>query len=226
MTLPTSEISERFLNADVLRRTLEVIGYEVHQVMNITDVGHMTEDTLIDGGGEDKMEVAAKRLKEAKKSGSLPDDVDIDPDDPQAIAHFYADAFIKDAKTLGLLIVVDAKINPELMPRPTQYIKQMISMVETLVAKGHAYVADDGVVYFDVSTFERYGELSGNTLEALRSGEGGRVDMETQSLKKSPADFMLWKPDDRHIMRWASPWGEGYPGWHLECSVMAGGDPW
>jgi len=97
----------------------------------------------------------------------------------------------------------------------------MIAMVETLIQKGHAYVASDGVVYFDVQSFAEYGRLSGNTPDAIRSGEGGRVDEATQALKRHPADFMLWKPDPSHVMKWPSPWGEGYPGWHLECSVMA-----
>ncbi len=210
-----------FLNADILRRTLEAIGYDVQQVMNITDVGHMTDDTLADGGGEDKMEVAANRLTEAKKSGALPDDVDIDPTDPLAVAEYYANAFIEDAKILGMQIVEDADENPSLMPRPTQFISQMIEMVQSLIEKNHAYVASDGVVYFDVQSFPNYGQLSGNTMEKLRSGEGGRVNMETQAVKRNPADFMLWKPDPNHLMRWGSPWGEGYPGWHLECSSMA-----
>jgi len=210
-----------FLNADVLRRTLEAIGYEVRQVMNITDVGHMTEDNLADGGGEDKMEVATARLLEAKKSGTLPSDVDIDPSDPLAVAEFYANAFMEDARALGIRVVDDVETDNEVMPRPTQYIPQMISMVESLIESGHAYVASDGVVYFDVASFPKYGELSGNTLDALRSGEGGRVDMETQAVKRNPADFMMWKPDETHVMRWPSPWGDGYPGWHLECSSMA-----
>lgn len=210
-----------FLNADVLRRTLQAIGYEVKQVMNITDVGHMTEDSLADGGGEDKMEVASARLLEAKKSGNLPCEVDIDASNPKAVAEFYACAFMDDAKLLGLEIVDDAAEDVRVMPRPTQYILEMIAMVEGLIEKEHAYVASDGVVYFDVQSFPNYGKLSGNTVEALRSGEGGRVDMKTQAVKKNPADFMLWKPDKTHAMRWPSPWGEGYPGWHLECSVMA-----
>ena len=170
-----------FLNADVLRRTLELLGFEVVHVMNITDVGHMTDDGMADGGGEDKMQLAARRLAEAKAAGTL----------------------------------------PERIPRPTAYIDHMIKMVESLIDREHAYVASDGVVYFDVSSWADYGELSGNRVADLRSGEGGRVDMATQSVKRNPADFMLWKPDDSHLMRWPSPWGEGYPGWHLECSVMA-----
>ncbi|MBC8522477.1 cysteine--tRNA ligase [PVC group bacterium] len=210
-----------FLNADVLRRTLELLGYKVMQVMNITDVGHMTDDVVADGGGEDKMELAASRLAQAKKSGNLPEGVVIDPSDPRAVAEYYADAFMQDSEALGMRIVNDAKENPSLMPRPTRFIKEMIKMVESLIEKDHAYVASDGVVYFSVQSFDDYGELSGNTVETLRSGEGGRVDMETQAVKKNPADFMLWKPDSTHLMRWPSPWGEGYPGWHLECSVMA-----
>ena len=210
-----------FLNADILRRTLEATGYSVKQVMNITDVGHMTDDSIADGGGEDKMQVASSRLAEAKKSGTLPDGVDIDPSDPLAVAEYYASAFMEDAGALGLLIVDDAKENERVMPRPTQYVSQMIELVQSLIEKGNAYVASDGVVYFDVKSFPQYGELSGNTLEDLRSGEGGRVDMETQAIKRNPADFMLWKPDTAHLMQWSSPWGDGYPGWHLECSVMA-----
>ncbi len=210
-----------FLNADVLRRTLELLGYQVDHVMNITDVGHMTEDGVADGGGEDKMQVAAKRLAEAKKAGTLPDDVDIDPTDPRAIANYYADAFMDDARLLGIKVVLDAEAHPHRLPRPTKYIDHMIAMVQSLINRGHAYQASDGVVYFDVSSWPDYGELSGNTIAALRSGQGGRVDMKTQTVKKNPADFMLWKPDASHLMRWPSPWGEGYPGWHLECSVMA-----
>ncbi|MDP6601546.1 MAG: cysteine--tRNA ligase [Phycisphaerales bacterium] len=207
-----------FLNADVLRRTLEALGFEVQQVMNITDVGHMTEDTVADGGGEDKMQVAADRLSAAKKAGTLPKDTDIDPEDPFEVAAFYADAFLEDAALLGMKVVQDGESR---MPRPTGFIEPMIAMVQSLIDRGHAYVAADGVVYFDVQSFPDYGLLSGNTLEAIRSGEGGRVDMGTQAIKRHPADFMLWKPDATHIMRWPSPWGEGYPGWHLECSTMA-----
>jgi len=210
-----------FLNADVLRRTLELLGFEVVHVMNITDVGHMTDDGMADGGGEDKMQLAARRLAEAKAAGTLPNGIDIDPSDPMAIANFYAAAFLEDARILGLKVVGEQDKHPERMPRPTAYVDHMIKMVESLIDRGHAYVASDGVVYFDVSSWPDYGELSGNRVADLRSGEGGRVDMATQSVKRNPADFMLWKPDDSHLMRWPSPWGDGYPGWHLECSVMA-----
>ncbi|MBX3372848.1 MAG: cysteine--tRNA ligase [Phycisphaeraceae bacterium] len=210
-----------FLNADVLRRTLELLGFEVRQVMNMTDVGHMTEDDRADGGGEDKMAVAQMRLSEAKKSGRLPEGTDLDPNDPTAVAQFYIDAFLEDARRLGLRVVADADRDPAVMPRPTRYIAEMIALIRTLIDRGHAYVGADGVVYFDVQSFPAYGRLSGNTPDRVRSGEGGRVDAATQNLKRHPADFMLWKPDPRHVMRWPSPWGEGYPGWHLECSAMA-----
>ncbi len=215
-----------FLAADLLRRTLELHGYTVRHVMNMTDVGHMTDDEQADGAGEDKMEEAARRLREQKKSGRLPEGATgIDPSDPYAIADFYANAFLDDARTLGLKVVLDADRDnanfDSYLPRPTRLVPQMIRMIEELIAKQHAYVARDGVVYFDVQSFPEYGRLSGNTLDNLRSGAGGRVSDSNQAVKKHPADFMLWKPDAKHVMKWPSPWGEGYPGWHLECSVMA-----
>jgi len=211
-----------FLNADLLRRTLELLGYEVRHVMNMTDVGHMTDDEVADGSGEDKMALAARRLREAKKSGKLPEDArDVDPADPYAVAEFYIHAFLEDARTLGLKVAREYEQDRSLMPRPTEYIQKMIDLIQTLIDAGHAYVASDGVVYYDVGSFPDYGRLSGNTPESIRAGEGGRVDDAHQAVKKHPADFMLWKPDPRHLMRWPSPWGEGYPGWHLECSVMA-----
>ena len=212
-----------FLNADVLRRTIELVGLPVRHVMNITDVGHMTDDGQADGGGEDKMAVAGRRLLEAKKAGTLPAGASIDPNDPLAIADFYAARFLEDARHLGLKVALEAASDPALMPRPTRWVPQMIEMVRRLVDRGHAYVARDGVVYFDVRSFPDYGRLSGNTLDALREGEGGRISAENQASKRHPADFMLWKPDAKHLMKWDSPWGAGYPGWHLECSAMAGG---
>ena len=210
-----------FLNADVLRRTLELLGHEVRHVMNITDVGHMTEDSVADGGGEDKMALAGRRLQDAKKSGALPEGVEVDPRDPYAIADFYAKAFMDDGNTLGIKVIQEGREDSSLLPRPTAWVSEMIELVEQLVEKDHAYVGGDGVVYFSVESFPAYGELSGNTVGELREGEGGRISTEHQSAKRHPADFMLWKPDPNHLMRWPSPWGEGYPGWHLECSAMA-----
>ena len=201
-----------FLFGDVLRRFLELAGYEVEHVMNITDVGHMT-----DGEEEDKMATAATRMKENKKSGRVEDGAVDDPNDPYQIAQYYMDAFLEDAEKLNYKIAFER----QQVPRATDHVNNMIKMITELVDRGHAYVADDGVVYYSVETFPQYGRLSNNTLENLQSGAGGRVSDENQSNKKHPADFMLWKPDDHHLMKWDSPWGTGYPGWHIECSAMA-----
>ncbi|MEL6109907.1 MAG: cysteine--tRNA ligase, partial [Planctomycetota bacterium] len=101
------------------------------------------------------------------------------------------------------------------------FIDDMQQMISKLIEREHAYVGSDGVVYFSVESFPKYGQLSGNTLEALRVGAGGRIDASQQSCKRHPADFMLWKSDPKHIMKWDSPWGDGYPGWHIECSTMS-----
>jgi cysteinyl-tRNA synthetase len=207
-----------FLFADLLRRFLGFTGHRVHQVMNLTDVGHMTEDTVADATGEDKMALAARRLKEAKKSGRVDANRVADPDDPYQVARYFIDAFIADARALRLLI---ADEYPVRMPRATEHIDAMQSLIGTLLDKGHAYIGGDGVVYYSVESFPEYGRLSGNTLDRLRAGAGGRVSAEHQAAKRHPADFFLWKPDATHLMRWPSPWGEGYPGWHIECSAMA-----
>lgn len=207
-----------FLFADVLRRFLELVGYDVHQVMNLTDVGHMTEDQLADGGGEDKMEVAAQRLAAAKKSGDAHASAIDDPNNPYQVAQFYIDAFIEDAKLLGMKV---ADEYPQNIPRATDHVPHMIAMVEDLVAKDHAYVAADGAVYFSVESFRGYGKLSGNSIHELKGGAGGRIVAENQAGKRHPADFLLWKPDSSHLMKWNSKFGQGYPGWHIECSAMA-----
>jgi len=217
-----------FLAADVLRRTLELLGHRVHHVMNITDVGHMTEDDVADGGGEDKMAAAGRRIDEAKKAGKVAEGAGIDAGNPYAIAEHYATRFVEDACALGLKVAIEAVELKELgrdpgtlMPRPTRCVQAMIAMIEELVARGHAYVGRDGAAYFSVESFPAYGRLSGNAVSALREGAGDRVVAENQSAKRHPADFLLWKPDARHLMRWDSPWGPGYPGWHIECSAMA-----
>jgi cysteinyl-tRNA synthetase len=228
-----------FLAADVLRRFVQSPLCEVttrdgstHKgprtvthVMNITDVGHMTDDAEGGENGEDRMAVAGRRLLEAKKSGQLPADTQINPGDPYAIAEFYANRFLDDARKLGLLVASEALKDPTLMPRPTKKVPQMIAMIQTLIERGHAYaVGPPGgqVVYYSVESFPAYGRLSGNTLDKLRSGAGGRIEEGNQKEKKHPADFLLWKADPSHIMKWDSPWGAGYPGWHIECSAMAG----
>ncbi len=159
-----------FLFSDVLRRVLELVGYRVHQVMNLTDVGHMTEDQLADGGGEDKMQVAAQRLAAAKKSGDAHATQIDDPRDPYQVAQFYIDAFLQDARLLGLKV---ADEYPRNMPRATDHVRQMAAMVQQLIEKGHAYAAADGAVYFSVESFPDYGKLSGNRIEQLQGGAGG-----------------------------------------------------
>jgi len=228
-----------FLAADLLRRWIESPLCEIQapdgdthrgprevvHVMNITDVGHMTDDAAADGSGEDKMALAGRRIAEAKKAGTLPQDADVDPQNPYAIAAFYAGRFIEDAARLGLKVAREAEREPWRMPRATAAVPRMIEWIAELIAKGHAYVAGESgarAVYFDVRSFPSYGRLSGNTLDDIRGGAGGRVSDANQSAKKHPADFLLWKEDASHIMKWDSPWGAGYPGWHIECSVMAG----
>ncbi|MBX3439257.1 MAG: cysteine--tRNA ligase [Planctomycetaceae bacterium] len=207
-----------FLFADLIRRFLELAGYDVQHVMNITDVGHMTDDAVADGAGEDKMQVAAQRIKEDKKSGKVPEGAIDNPDDPYQIARYYTNAFLDDARQLGLKVAFEY---PDNILHATEQIAPMQEMIARLIDRGHAYVGGDGVVYYSVESFPAYGRLSGNTLDHLHSGAGGRISEEHQAAKRHPADFMLWKPDSHHIMKWDSPWGPGYPGWHIECSVMA-----
>lgn len=207
-----------FLFSDVIRRTLEFFGHDVHHVMNITDVGHMTDDANADGAGEDKMEAAARRIKEDKKSGKVPEGAVKNPEDPYQIAQYYTDAFLEDARTLGLKVAFEYEDN---ILHATKNIDVMQEMISQLIENNHAYVGPDGVVYYSVESFQYYGQLSGNTLDQLQTGAGGRITEDAQSSKRHPADFMLWKPDETHIMKWDSPWGTGYPGWHIECSCMA-----
>lgn len=223
-----------FLIADLLRRWLEsplctiqdasgslhAGPRTVRHAMNITDVGHMTDDDRADGGGQDKMDAARSRLLEAKKAGTLPPGAEIDAADPYAIARFYTDRFLEDAKKLGLKVASEQ----DMMPRATAYVPAMIELIKRLIARDCAYVTGEPgarAVYFSVNAFDGYGRLSGNSLEALRAGAGGRVDDANQQTKRHPADFLLWKEDASHLMKWDSPWGAGYPGWHVECSAMA-----
>jgi cysteinyl-tRNA synthetase len=235
-----------FLAADVLRRWLESplcelapdgadpgssgtipgVPRRVVHVMNITDVGHMTDDAEGGEAGEDRMAVAGRRLAEAKKAGTLPAGVDVNPADPYQIARFYEGRFREDAVKLGLKVAIDAQKDPTLMPRATEHIGEMRTVIGRLLDRGHAYVTGgpgSRVVYFRVGSFPAYGRLSGNTLDRLREGHGGRVSAAHQAQKEHPADFLLWKEDASHIMKWDSPWGVGYPGWHIECTAMSVG---
>ena len=181
-----------FLFADILRRYLEWRDYKVKQVMNITDVGHMVADLDV---GKDKMEAAAEREKKT----------------PWQVADFYTKAFFGDIDAMGIKRAWK-------YPRATEYVKEMIKLVEQLIKKGHAYVVN-GSVYYDLSTFPKYGRLSGNTMEDLVAG--ARVEINPE--KRHPYDFALWIENPQHLMKWKAPWSikGGYPGWHLECSAMS-----
>jgi cysteinyl-tRNA synthetase len=233
-----------FLAADLLRRwiesplcTLQMPDGQhsgprsVTHVMNITDVGHMTDDDSADGSGQDKMEVAKQRILESKKSGKLPPDAVVDPTDPFAIARFYEARFKEDARALGIKLAIEADKDPSLMPRATDNIPGMKQVIAKLLDDDCAYTAGEPgarAVYFDVQRFNAYGKLSGNTLDKLKGGAGGRVDESNQQQKRHPADFLLWKEDESHTMKWDAPnhpacadWSKGYPGWHIECTAMA-----
>jgi cysteinyl-tRNA synthetase len=183
-----------FLFADVLRRFVEDQGYEVTQVMNITDVGHLTLDDV--EGGEDKMEAASKRTGRTAWE----------------IAKQYTDEFHECQRQLQVR-------TPHHMPRATDFIQQMGDIIADLLQKGIAYQVN-GNVYFEVAKFEPYGKLSGKVLDELESGARVAVNDE----KKDPRDFALWKIDDKHQMQWDSPFpggARGFPGWHIECSAMS-----
>jgi cysteinyl-tRNA synthetase len=185
-----------FMMTDWLRRTLEYNGYDVFLVRNITDVGHLQNDT--EESGEDKIE------HEARRTGRSAYD----------IAAYYTAQYEHDAAELNIL-------PPHLAPKATEHITEMQEMTARLIERGLAYVSD-GNVYYDVSRFPQYGVLSGNTVENLRSGGHGRAQMEVAEDKDAPEDFALWKHGDKsRQMNWESPWGEGFPGWHIECSAMA-----
>jgi cysteinyl-tRNA synthetase len=187
-----------FLLTDLLRRTCEVQGVRVHVVQNITDVGHLQDDTNLDADGEDKL------LAQARAEDK----------DPFAVARFYEDAFHRD---LALLNMHPA----EAYPRASDCIDLMLRVIEDLVAKGHAYVGGDGTVYFSAESFPSYGAISGNRLQDLRAGH--RADAaELAKGKRFHADWALWKrAGANRAMTWDSPWGPGFPGWHIECSAMS-----
>ena len=179
-----------YLFMDNIRRVLKYNGYHLDGVMNITDVGHLTSDA---DEGEDKMLVASKREHKS----------------PWEIAKFYTDIFMKDAKALNIDL-------PEHIVPATSVIPDMIKFVGKLIEKGYAYETSKGV-YFDIAKYKDYGRLSGMDINEKLAG--ARIDVDEE--KHSPYDFVLWvKAPKEHIMQWQSPWGMGYPGWHIECSVI------
>lgn len=184
-----------YVFADTLRRMLEDAGYEVRLIKNITDVGHLTDDDVAQGdSGEDKIEQKAKAEKKT----------------PAEIAEFFENYFHQTEKATNILPA-------HYFPRATAHIPQMIKLIEVLIEHGHAY-EKNGNVFLDVTTFPEYGKLSGNTLENLKVG----ARLEEHPDKKHPWDFVLWlKSPKGHLMHWSSPWSEGYPGWHIECSAMS-----
>jgi cysteinyl-tRNA synthetase len=178
---------------DLLRRVLLAAGYEVLHVTNITDVGHLVSDA---DEGDDKMEKAAAASGESAAD----------------IAARYTSQWADDRRRLGCL-------EPDLLPKAADHIAEQIAMVETLEAQGHTYVIDDGV-YFDISTFPAYADFAGLKLDELEATD--RID--NIAAKRHPADFALWKltpPGVHRQQEWDSPWGRGFPGWHIECSAMA-----
>src|SRR6266516_4434351 len=181
-----------FTMADWIRRTFEYRGFQVLHVKNITDVGHMRQEML--DRGEDKL--VAQARKEGKTS--------------LQIAQFYTEAFHADEAKLDILPA-------QIFPRATEHVPEMIAIIQGLLAKGIAYEVG-GYVYYDIKRFPGYGKLSGNQLENMLGGVREGVDAN----KHNPEDFPLWKPAEQgRDMTWESPWGPGFPGWHIECSAMS-----
>ena len=179
-----------FIFMDNLRRVLKYNGYQLKHAMNITDVGHLVSDG---DEGEDKM------LKSAREEGKT----------PLEIAEFYTKRFLKDFDRLNI-------DRPEIICKATDHIQEMLTFVEKLVENGYAYETSTAI-YFDVSKLDKYGILSGIDLRNQKAGARVEVDEE----KKNPYDFALWiKAPENHLMKWDSPWGPSYPGWHIECSAM------
>jgi cysteinyl-tRNA synthetase len=188
-----------FLTADLIFRTASALGWDVSYATNVTDVGHLTNDDLADTTGEDRM-IRALRSKEGERFANIWD-----------LARYYTQVLLEDWESLNLL-------EPTVRPRATEHMREQILAVNELLESGHAYETDQGI-YFSVASFPEYGKLSGNR-DAAELEQSVR-DVVQDPEKRDPRDFALWKKDDAHLMQWYSPWGWGFPGWHLECSVMA-----
>lgn len=182
-----------YIFADTLRRTLDAWRYNVKQVINITDFGHLISDA---DEGEDKMTKGLKREGLALTMKNM-----------RVLAERYAEAFLEDLTSIG----VDTKRIT--FPRASAYVPEQIALISTLEQKGYAYVANDGV-YFDTKKFAGYGKLGG--MNAVEQEAGARLEINPE--KRNPADFILWKSDNK--LGWKSPWGLGFPGWHIECTAM------
>ena len=183
--------AKSYISFDVIVRYLRHLGYKVRYVQNITDVGHLTDNA---DAGEDKIEKRAK----------------LEQVEPMELVEMYMRSYYEDMDALN-------NLRPDISPRATGHIPEQIELVEKLIDKGFAYEANQSV-YFDVSKLKDYGKLSGRKLDEQESG--ARIEINPE--KKHPADFALWKKAGAgHIMKWNSPWGVGFPGWHLECSVMS-----
>src|SRR5437870_6545720 len=177
---------------DLLCRSLTSLRSPPHHIMNSTDVGHLTDDTF--DRGEEKMLVSAR----------------LENKSTEEISADYTNPFMADIRKVNIQPAVQ-------YPRATQYIPQMIELIEKLIVQGHAYEIG-GTVYYDIATFPAYGRLSRNTTDNLLTGVRGDPDPR----KKHPGDFTLWKAAGEHRQQlWPSPWGEGFPGWHIECSAMS-----
>ena len=182
-----------FVLSDLIRRSIEITGGTVNLIQNITDVGHMSEDVA----GEDKM------LSEAHSKKR----------DPFEIARTFEARFHKDLEILNVKAA-------QKYPRASESIDLMLAMISQLISNGFAYVGSDSSVYFDARNFESYGAISGNRLDALKPGH--RYEYTDEGGKKFHADWALWKmAGARTEMVWDSPWGKGFPGWHIECSAMS-----
>ncbi len=182
---------------DILDKTLQLLGYDIKHVMNITDVGHLTGDG---DDGEDKM----KKTAEERHQSVL------------EVAKFYTDAFMADIDALNIR-------HPDVICKATEHIQEMIDLIKQIEANGHTYMAG-GNLYYDISTYDDYGKLANLNLDELKAGAGKRKVVVVDENKRNPGDFVLWftksKFEDQ-AMTWDSPWGRGYPGWHIECSTMA-----
>ena len=183
--------AKSYVSFDVIVRYLRYLGYKVRYIQNITDVGHLTDNA---DAGEDK--ILKRALKERLE--------------PMELVEIYTRSYFEDMDALD-------NLRPDISPRAAAHIPEQIELAEKLIEKGVAY-ASNGSVYFDVQKFSEYGKLSGRKQEELEAG--ARIEINPE--KRHPSDFALWKKvEPGHIMRWKSPWGEGFPGWHLECSAMS-----